>query len=159
MLSAAQVQDAVIDDAGARPWDRDHDDARIVADTIEGRGRIIDSQKDVNGYPQVKEAHQPFDPADWDLDTMTLEETVAAARASTLIRAGYAIAAALAVAALWASRRTTDTPFARQSHCCRSRDSRPPTGRSGAGRRAYEWWSWRAHRARNDVGSRRRKVR
>ena len=71
VLSAAQVQDAVIDDAGARPWDRDHDDARIVADTIEGRGRIIDSQKDVNGYPQVKEAHQPFDPADWDLDTMT----------------------------------------------------------------------------------------
>jgi len=71
VLSAAQVQDAVIDDAGARPWDRDHDDARIVADTIEGRGRIIDSQKDVNGYPQVKETHQPFDPADWDLDTMT----------------------------------------------------------------------------------------
>jgi hypothetical protein len=71
VLTAAQVQDAVIDDAGARPWDRDHDDARIVADTIEGRGRIIDSQKDVNGYPQVKEAHQPFDPADWDLDTMT----------------------------------------------------------------------------------------
>jgi len=71
VLSAAQVQDAVIDDAGARPWDRDHDDARIIADTIEGRGRIIDSQKDVNGYPQVKETHQPFDPADWDLDTMT----------------------------------------------------------------------------------------
>ncbi|HEX6833487.1 MAG TPA: hypothetical protein VF132_08135 [Rudaea sp.] len=71
LLSAAQVQDAVIADAGARPWDRDHDDARIVADTIEGRGRIIDSQKDVNGYGQYKEAHQPFNPADWDLDTMT----------------------------------------------------------------------------------------
>jgi hypothetical protein len=71
LLSAAQVQDAIIDDVGARPWDRDHDDARIVADTIEGRGKIIDSQKEVNGYPQVKETHQPFDPADWDLDTMT----------------------------------------------------------------------------------------
>jgi hypothetical protein len=71
LLTAAQVQDAVINDAGARPWDRDHDDARIVADTIEGRGKIIDSQKEVNGYPSVKETHQPFDPADWDLDTMT----------------------------------------------------------------------------------------
>ena len=78
VLSAAQVQDAVIDDAGARPWDRDHDDARIVADTIEGRGRIIDSQKDVNGYPQVKEVHQPFDPADWDLDTMTSKKPLPA---------------------------------------------------------------------------------
>ncbi len=78
VLSAAQVQDTVIDDAGARPWDRDHDDARIVADTIEGRGRIIDSQKEVNGYPQVKEAHQPFDPADWDLDTMTSKKPLPA---------------------------------------------------------------------------------
>jgi len=71
LLSAVQVQDAVIDDAGARPWDRDHDDARIVADTIEGRGRIIDSQKEVNGYPQVKQTQQAFIAADWDLDTMT----------------------------------------------------------------------------------------
>ena len=71
LLTAAQVQDAVIDDVGARPWDRDHDDARIVADTIEGRGKIIDSQKEVNGYPKVKETHQPFVDADWNLDTMT----------------------------------------------------------------------------------------
>jgi pectate lyase len=73
-LSAAQVQDAVINDVGARPWDRDHDDARIVADTIEGRGRIIDSQTDVGGYPHPNETHQPFNPDEWDLDTMTLKK-------------------------------------------------------------------------------------
>ena len=78
LLSAEQVQDAVIADAGARPWDRDHDDARIVADTIEGRGKIIDSQKEVNGYPQVKETHQPFVEADWDLATMTSKKPLPA---------------------------------------------------------------------------------
>jgi pectate lyase len=71
VLAAARVQDAVIDDVGARPWDRDHDDARIIADTIEGRGEIIDSQRDVDGYPKVEETHQAFEPADWDLATMT----------------------------------------------------------------------------------------
>ena len=44
LLRAADVQDAVIRNAGARPWDRDPIDARIVADTIEGRGEIIDSE-------------------------------------------------------------------------------------------------------------------
>ena len=43
-MRAADVQDAVIRNAGARPWDRDPIDARIVADTIEGRGEIIDNE-------------------------------------------------------------------------------------------------------------------
>ena len=55
LLRAADVQDAVIRNAGARPWDRDPIDARIVADTIEGRGEIIDNQAQVGGYPQYKE--------------------------------------------------------------------------------------------------------
>jgi pectate lyase len=70
LLPSAQVQDAVIANAGARPWDRDDVDRRILADTIEGRGRIIDSQEQVGGYPQQKETRQAFVPADWDLDTM-----------------------------------------------------------------------------------------
>jgi len=70
-LAAAQVQDYVIRNAGARNWDRDHEDARVVADTIEGRGYIIDSQAEWGGYPQVKPTQQAFDPAKWDLDTMT----------------------------------------------------------------------------------------
>ena len=53
LLPAADVQDAVIRNAGARPWDRDAVDASIVADTIEGRGGIIDSEQEVGGYPGV----------------------------------------------------------------------------------------------------------
>jgi pectate lyase len=70
LLPSARVQDAVIAEAGARPWDRDDIDRRILADTIEGRGRIIDSEAEVGGYPQHAETRQPFVPADWDLDTM-----------------------------------------------------------------------------------------
>ncbi|WP_225890042.1 pectate lyase family protein [Indioceanicola profundi] len=70
-LPAEAVQDAVIKNAGARPWERDPVDARIVADVIEGRGAIIDSEKEVGGYPVVKETRAPFDPAAWNLDDMT----------------------------------------------------------------------------------------
>jgi hypothetical protein len=70
LLPSSQVQDAVVANAGARPWDRDDVDRRIVADTIEGRGRIIDSQDDVGGYPKQAETRQAFVPADWNLDTM-----------------------------------------------------------------------------------------
>lgn len=73
-LAAAEVQDAVIREAGARPWDRDPVDARIVADTIEGRGEIIDSEADVGGYPAYQETRQKFDEKDWDLRYMTPRE-------------------------------------------------------------------------------------
>ena len=69
-LPAAKVQDAVIANVGARPWDRDDIDRRILADTIEGRGEVIDSEQEVGGYPKHPETRQAFVPADWDLDTM-----------------------------------------------------------------------------------------
>lgn len=69
-LRAIDVQDSVILNAGARPWDRDPIDARIVADTIEGRGEIIDNEEQVGGYPNYKETRQPFDEKAWDLQTM-----------------------------------------------------------------------------------------
>jgi pectate lyase len=69
-LPASQVQDYVIKNAGARNWDRDHEDARVVADTIEGRGYIIDSQAEWGGYPKESATQQAFDPSKWNLDTM-----------------------------------------------------------------------------------------
>jgi len=74
LLPAADVQDAVIRGVGARPWDRDHIDARIVADTIEGRGEIIDDQAQVGGYPQYPATRQVFNEKDWDLRYMTKEK-------------------------------------------------------------------------------------
>ena len=70
LLAAPQVQDAVIETAGATPWNRDLIDRRIVADVIEGRGTIIDSQEDVGGYPAYKESRKPFVASEWNLDTM-----------------------------------------------------------------------------------------
>lgn len=70
-IKAADVQDAVIKNVGARPWDRDHTDSRILADTIEGRGKIIDSEAEVGGYPTETASFQPFDESAWDLRFMT----------------------------------------------------------------------------------------
>ena len=70
-IRAADVQDSVIKNAGARPWDRDHDDSRVVADTIEGRGKIIDSESEVGGYPTQVATFQAFDESQWDLRFMT----------------------------------------------------------------------------------------
>ena len=70
LLPATAVQDAVITNVGARTWDRDDIDRRIVADVIEGRGAIIDSQQQVGGYPAYAETRQAFVEADWDLATM-----------------------------------------------------------------------------------------
>lgn len=70
LIPARAVQDAVIATAGATPWNRDPIDRRIVADVIEGRGEIIDSQEEVGGYPKQVPTRSAFVEADWDLDTM-----------------------------------------------------------------------------------------
>ena len=69
-IPAKDVQDSVIANAGARPWDRDDIDRRILENAIEGRGKHIDSEQEVGGYPRHAETRQAFVPADWNLDTM-----------------------------------------------------------------------------------------
>jgi hypothetical protein len=69
-MPAKDVQDSVIANAGARPWDRDDIDRRILENAIEGRGKHIDSEQEVGGYPKHAETRQAFVPEDWDLDTM-----------------------------------------------------------------------------------------
>jgi len=73
-MPASAVQDAVIRAAGARPWERDAIDRRIMADAIEGRGAIIDSEQEVGGYPVQTPTRQAFNPADWDLQFMTTRQ-------------------------------------------------------------------------------------
>jgi hypothetical protein len=68
---AVDVETWVLANAGARPWDRDPHDVRILADVAEGRGKIIDSEREVGGYPIVEPRRRAFDPAQWDLSTMT----------------------------------------------------------------------------------------
>jgi hypothetical protein len=62
--------DKVLATCGARPWDRDPIDARIVNDVRNGTGRIIDSENDVGGYPVRPETRAAFVEADWNLATM-----------------------------------------------------------------------------------------
>lgn len=70
VLPANQVETHVLRFAGARPWDRDAHDIRVIFDVAEGRGEIIDSEVEVGGYPRVEPTRAPFVDAEWDLTTM-----------------------------------------------------------------------------------------
>ena len=70
-MPAVEVQKSVLMNVGARPWDRDYDDVRLLADVAEGRGTIIDSEQALHGYPSPKPTARPFNEADWNLFDMT----------------------------------------------------------------------------------------
>ncbi len=67
VCAGAEAADVVLAAPGARPWARHAIDARLIAEVLEGRGRVIDSQSEVGGYPADEPAYRAFDPADWDL--------------------------------------------------------------------------------------------
>lgn len=69
-IAAAAVEAELLRDAGARPWDRDEHDWRVIADVVEGRSEIIDSEAEVGGYPAPEPTSAPFNPEEWDLATM-----------------------------------------------------------------------------------------
>ena len=69
-MPALQVETHVLTHAGARPWDRDGDDVRVLADVAEGRGEIIDHENETGGYPKHAMTTRGFDPLLWDLVTM-----------------------------------------------------------------------------------------
>ncbi len=71
IIPASDVKDAVLANAGARPWDRDFHDNRIIESVRNGSGKIIDSENDVGGYPDVVPTRQKFDEKAWNLATMT----------------------------------------------------------------------------------------
>jgi pectate lyase len=73
-LPPAMVKEYVAKNAGARPWDRDPIDARIVRAALEGKGKIIDSEQEVGGYPKRPEKRAAFVEAEWDLDNLRRKE-------------------------------------------------------------------------------------
>lgn len=70
VMPSGDVETHVLAHAGARPWDRDADDIRVLFFIAEGRGKIIDDEKEVSAYPVQAEVRAPFVEADWDLATM-----------------------------------------------------------------------------------------
>jgi hypothetical protein len=70
-MPAVDVQRYVLANAGARPWDRDGHDVRVIANVAEGRGEIINHEDRVGGYPHPAPTRNGFNPHDWNLDDMT----------------------------------------------------------------------------------------
>jgi hypothetical protein len=69
-LPADQLEAELTLAAGARPWDRDPIDFKLLSDVAEGRGRIPDSEADSSGYPagpHYAPSTRHFDPAQWNL--------------------------------------------------------------------------------------------
>lgn len=70
VMPTRDVETHVLGNAGARPWDRDGDDIRVLFFIAEGRGAIIDDEKEVSAYPVQTPTSAAFVEADWDLATM-----------------------------------------------------------------------------------------
>jgi hypothetical protein len=60
-LPSPRILEPVLRHAGARPMDRDAVDDRIIGTVRQGGGRIIASQDDVGGYPQVERVYRPLE--------------------------------------------------------------------------------------------------
>ena len=71
ILPAAELETSLLSTVGARPWDRAPDDIRVLFFIAEGRGDIIDDEREVGGFPKVAATRAPFVEAEWDLTTMT----------------------------------------------------------------------------------------
>lgn len=52
---ASDVSSSVLTNAGARPWDRDAVDRRLIEEARSAQGRIIHSQDEVEGYPALRQ--------------------------------------------------------------------------------------------------------
>jgi hypothetical protein len=70
-IPATEVGEYVRLNAGARPWDRDAIDQRLVAQALSLGGKIVHGEQEVGGYPVRSETRAPFDTPAWDLDSMT----------------------------------------------------------------------------------------
>lgn len=70
VLPTQDVETHVLANAGARPWDRDADDIRVLFFVAEGRGKVIDDEREVSEYPHPVPTTAPFVEAEWDLTTM-----------------------------------------------------------------------------------------
>jgi hypothetical protein len=72
VLPSGEVETSLLRTVGARPWDRAPDDIRVLFFVAEGRGEIIDDEREVGpGYPQPAPTRADFVEANWNLDTMT----------------------------------------------------------------------------------------
>ena len=67
LISSNKVKTLLLENAGARPWNRDVVDKRIIREIKEGKNQIIDSETEVGGYPSEKPTFRKFVKSEWDL--------------------------------------------------------------------------------------------
>ncbi|MCK5206483.1 MAG: hypothetical protein KAQ79_00635 [Cyclobacteriaceae bacterium] len=67
VLPTENLKAHLFENSGARPWNRDEVDKRIIKEVSESQNRIIDSENEVGGYPELRSTYRKFDPAEWDL--------------------------------------------------------------------------------------------
>ncbi|BFM13228.1 hypothetical protein R50072_33810 [Simiduia litorea] len=60
-IAVSALQQHVLKSVGARPWDRDPIDRRIIDSVLNGTGTIIDSQDQVGGYPKYPTRYRKLD--------------------------------------------------------------------------------------------------
>lgn len=60
VFDSKTVENRVLSNVGARPLDRDSVDERIVREVKRRTGHIIDSQREVGGWPEARRTYRPF---------------------------------------------------------------------------------------------------
>jgi pectate lyase len=63
-LGSGDLLEYTLKNVGARPWDRDEADRRVIDHVRNRTGRIIDSQNDVGGYPSPEKTTRKLDVPD-----------------------------------------------------------------------------------------------
>jgi lysophospholipase L1-like esterase len=71
VLPADRLENELPLAVGARPWDRDPIDFKLLSDVAEGRGRIPDSEAESSGHPRYAATREVFDPAQWHLHDLS----------------------------------------------------------------------------------------
>jgi len=70
-LPASRVARELPPVAGARPWDRDAVDTRLLRELAAGAAKLIDSELEAGGYARQAPSSRAFNPQDWNLDDMS----------------------------------------------------------------------------------------
>lgn len=74
VLESSQIKQYLVNQAGARSWDRDAVDNRLINEVVQNTGQIIDYETEVGGFPNLTATTSVFDENDWNLDFM-IEKT------------------------------------------------------------------------------------
>lgn len=75
IIPAYRIEREIYYSAGARPWDRDKIDLKLLSDVAEGRGEIIDHEsQNAMGYPKYPATTRAFVESEWNLSDMSPKE-------------------------------------------------------------------------------------